>query len=444
MIDPFIQAHADAKKAVATFLPSLSGPKPPPPPPPNPLAKRDVMGEMVHAASMARHVEDTSARMARGLPVQPPNPPSPQETFGSEIDQVHIRAISAAIAAHPETERAALLHELHENLTKWVASNNGRVVVDGKMEIATSPQSAETLAAKILNAGIDAHDTREQAKKDAALQAAQPAKPGGSKVREGGQRSAQGNDPAGSGTGGPDGGNPQPQVGRGGVAGGPAPNVPSVGTVDPTSGRVITHSTGDLEEAQDAATAAAPELQEKLDQVAASIKGVNVDGVRPKKDKDRAQRKAEADDKPINTHSDLLAGRLAVDSPEAKEQAVDALKSSAPVIDEEDSFDQGDPDYGFRSHDLQVALDNGKTSAEVQIVPQEQADVDEETHPTYEKGRDAEANGDQETADKAKADNREVHDEAKAEFDARNGQGYDVLSQPIKVGNRWFVAVNPK
>lgn len=462
----FLRAHQEAQKAVATFLPSL-GPNPPapPPPPPHPLQKRNVVDEMTHAASMARHVEQASSNIALGKPANP-NPPTPQQQFGNVLDVIHTRAIQSAIAAHPEDQRSRLISEAHDSATQWIASHNGKVIVHGKVMVAKSPEQAETLAAKIVNDTVEEHDQR---KRDEAEALANPEGSGGNDAQ------------------------PKADGGRSGDKGGravlpaadsPVPRTPPlasvrpseapddvrpqapIGSTDADSGRVITHSTDDLDEAQDIATQAAPELEDKLQDVADSIPGVEVHGVRDTKDKDRAQRKTEADDKPVNTHSDLLAGRLTVDSTEAKDAAVAALKSTSPVIDEEDKFQDGDPDYGFRSHDLQVALANGSTSAEVQVVPKEVADLDDETHKTYEKGRDAEADGDNETADAAKAENKEKHDAAMNKFNERNGvadsgakndennsdraaklrqilaeAGFDVTGDPVRIGGHAFLPI---
>lgn len=169
-MDPFQRAAAEGRVAVNTFLPSLSGPQPPPPPPPHPMAKQDILQTMVHAASLARHVEQASAKIAAGLPPDPPAPPSPQEKFPPAIDQVHIRALSSAIAAHPEELRPALLHEAHINLTKWIATHNGQIVHDGHVEVADSPKSAEQLAAKIINQAVDDHDQRDVDAQEAAAE----------------------------------------------------------------------------------------------------------------------------------------------------------------------------------------------------------------------------------------------------------------------------------
>jgi hypothetical protein len=380
----FARAHADAQKAVTTFLPSL-GPNPPQPqgpaPQPHPLAQRDIVHEMTHAAALARHVEQASARIVQGLPANPA-PPPPEQTFGNVLDVVHSTALRNEIARRPEEDRSRLISEAQDSTTKWIMSHNGKVIVHGKVMIAHGMPEAERLAAKIVNDTVEEHDQQKQEEAEAALG------DGDEGGRQGSVRSAargSGQRKAVSRASERDSGGLRDSRHSQDPGDGAAAAVPAVGALDPASNRVITHTSSDLDQAQETATAAAPELEETLDQVADSTPGVSVHGVRPTKDKDRAQRKAEADDKPVNTHSDLLAGRLTVDSPQARDAAVAKIKSTAPVIDEEDSFERGDPDYGFRSHDLQVALGDGSTSAEVQIVPQEVADIDEETHPTYEK-----------------------------------------------------------
>lgn len=445
--DPFLQAHADAQNAVATFLPSLGPPQPPPPPPPHPLAKTNLLQVAVHAAAMARHVEGISANAALGKPVAPPNPPSPQEQFPPSIDQVHIRAIAAAINAHPEIERAQLLHEATLNLTKWIAGKSGTIVNDGHVEIAGGPEAAEKLAAKIVNKAVDDHDQRQQAKKD-ALQNDNRAS-GNETESKGGSR---GNSASDKGRSLARNGERSPGASVSGN-GAHFDSGHGMGELDPESGRPITQSATDLSEAQDQATAAAPELEAKLGQVEDSVPGAEVDGIRDEKDPDRAQEKVDGDGKPVNTLTDLVAGRIAVDSPEAKYAAVSALKDQSPVINEEDNFKDGDPDYGFRAHTLQIPLSGGKTSAEVQIVPKEIAAVADKTHDTYEAGRDAEMSGDDAQAAHAKAENKAAHDEAMDKFNDRNSErpdrivkalqdaGFKVRGTPIKIGGHSFVPV---
>lgn len=444
--DVFQQAHTDAQRAVATFLPSLV-PQPPAPPAPPPRQVAPQIQEGIRAASIIKKVETTAARVARGLPPEPPPPPSPQESFPPAIDQVHIRAMAAAIAAHPETERPALLHEAHGALVKWIAAHSGQVVVDGHVEIADSPQSAEKLAARIVNEAVDQHDQREQAKKEAALGGAGREQEG---ARTGKAKRSEPVSPAADDRG----SQAVPSVSTTAEGSADTANADAlVGGTDPATGRTITQAATDLDEAQENATAAAPELKDTLGSAVEDIPDASVDGVRESKEADRAQQKVDAEGKPVQTIPDLLAGRIAVDSPEAKDAVVDKLKSSAPVIDQDDHFQDGDPDYGFRSHDLQVALDDGKTSAEVQVVPKEIAEADDQTHDTYEKGRQAEAEGDDETAQQAMDENKAAHDAAMEKFNDRNGDrssrivesltgaGFKVNGKPVKIGSHLFVPV---
>ena len=160
--DIFAKAHADAQKAVATFLPSLVGRQDPPPQPPGPPKFTNMKGpqEALRVLSLASKAESMSRRVARGMPPEDP-PPTPEQQFGNNLDIVHTRAIASAIASHPEEERARLISEAHDSATKWVGAHNGKVIVHGKVEIATSPESAERLAAKIVNGTVEDHDQRQ-------------------------------------------------------------------------------------------------------------------------------------------------------------------------------------------------------------------------------------------------------------------------------------------
>lgn len=451
-IDPFTQAHADGMKAVATFLPSLVTPPQPPQPPQQPLPHSDLR-DAVRAMSMVNHVEGMSRRMANGLPPEEPKP-TPEKQFGNQLDVVHTRAISSAIAEHPETERARLISEAHDQTTKWIGEHNGKVVVHGHIEIAHNLVSAQNLAAKIINQTVDNHDEREQANREAALQFSGdiPAGQGGSKDSKSGKQSSNDNHQTGEASSQRAGGDSGSVAGGGNIAHGATRAVSPVGATDSQSGRVVTHSSDNLPTAQSNATAQTPKFRRMLEAGIEDIKGAKVDGIRPKKDSARAKQKTEAEGKPVNTASDLLAGRIAVDSPEAKQQVVDKLKSAAPVIDESDQFQNGDPDYGFRSHTLQTQV-SPDSSAEVQIVPKEIADVDDQTHDTYEQGREAEATGDDASAQEAMADNKDVHDRAMDKFTKRNqgrgdeiakaleSLGIKVAGAPIKLGGHSFLPI---
>jgi hypothetical protein len=445
-LDPFAQAHEDGKKAVATFLPSLVTPKMPPQAPPKALPHSDLR-DAVRAMSLANHVEQMSSRVANGLPPSPPQP-TPEETFGNQLDAVHTRAIASAIAAHPETQRARLISEAHDSASKWIMSHNGKVIVHGKVELAHDPKSAQTLAAKIVNGTVEDHDAREEAKAESLDN----------------PRGTQGDDRQSVGNAGGNRTESRQPIPPAATAQERSPTAvrpgASVGTSDPQSGRVVTHSSADLARAQATATAQAPKFRRLLEAGTTGVKGARVAGVRSKKEASRARQKAQTEGKAPNTQTDLLAGRIAVDSPEAKDQVVQNLKDQAPVIDESDRFQNGDPDYGFRSHTLQTQV-SPETSAEVQVIPQDIDDVDDTTHQTYEQGREAEATGNDETAEQAMADNKSAHDDAMDKFNARNEsrnqpgkQGRsqkikDILAaagvkgagEPIKLGGHFFLPI---
>ena len=166
-LDIFQRAHQDGIKAVSTFLPTLVGRREPPPqPPPHPsqVPQMDGLQEAARVMHLANHVEQMSARVARGLPPEPPPPPTPEEQFGRDLSPVHIRALSGAVASLPEEHRGGALAELHTKLVNWIGSHNGIVTVDGKLIQAKDVNQAEREATKIVNGAVDDHDAREQSK----------------------------------------------------------------------------------------------------------------------------------------------------------------------------------------------------------------------------------------------------------------------------------------
>lgn len=490
--DPFVKARADAQNAVATFLPSLTaGPQAPPAPPPQIPPK---LMESVRALSLARHVENMAARVARGLPPTAPPPPSPQETFAAELDPVHIRALTAAIEAHPEDQRAALIHEAHENIVKWIAAHNGQVIIDGKMQLAHSPQSAEVLGAKIINDAVDDHDQRKADEAQAAMDANAPTEARGS-------TEAQPKSQPQSKTGpelqpAPSSINPAPApaiaepasaspspvsavqpsqnsttpevippAGSGQIEPqGPAPEVQpdeaaKVGTTE--DGEQITQPKNSVPANQKLAMDAAPELHQALTTLTSQIPGTSYARIRPQKDDGRLDQKVD-DGKDPDTLSDFLAAQVSADSPAAKDKMIAALKKSFPVIDVDDKFLEGRQDKaGYPSANAQVQLSNG-SSAEVQIVPKEVQDVTDQSHAHYKAGREAEQNGDNETRDKEWAQAKQIHASALDAFKARNGlrsqiatsnsgdkirqsleaAGFKTTGDPISLGGKLFVGIH--
>ena len=211
----------------------------------------------------------------------------------------------------------------------------------------------------------------------------------------------------------------------------------------------------------------APALRRNLQSAVAGVPGAEVAGVRDEKDPERLEEKQEQKDEEPNQISDHLAGRIAVDSPEAKEQVVEKLRQQAPVIEDEDHFEEGG-NNAFHSHNLQQQT-APEISSEIQIVPKEQAAAAERTHHLYERQRTAEAEGDQATSDRLSGKLEQANRMAKEQFDRRNTgnsviQGNDVtarmlddedlskrlasagvqtIGKPIILGGKLFLAIEP-
>jgi hypothetical protein len=499
--DPFVQAHKDAVAAVSTFLPSLVGRQEPPPPPPSPMAApQRGMQEGLRVASLARHVENMSARVVRGLPPEEPKP-TPEQQFGNTLDAVHTRAIQEAIASHPETERGRLISEAHDSAVKWIASHNGKVIVHGKVQLAHSPETAERLAATIVNNEVEGHDQRKAEEVEqsdegnsnanrrptaapSGISSETPGSTGAEPVRV---RSGVAPDPGGRGEVAADLANqssaiapkvvppgnvrslqPAPvpvPVAQGNTpevvppgdgqqpAQGPPPIVKpqeaaKVGTAKP-DGHQITQPKPTIPANQKLAAAAAPELHQALSTLTQQVPGIKFDRIRPQKSTDRLDQKVEDQNDP-DTLSDYLGAQLAADSPQAKDAMIDALKKNFKVIEVDDQFLTGRKDKAqYPSANVQVQLSNGST-AEVQIVPAEVQAATEQSHGFYKKGREAEEAGDTKGRDQHWAKAAEINQGALAQFKARNGiqdsqpqtvGGYEMIGEPIKIGSHTFLRV---
>lgn len=449
------QVAADGQRAVDTFLPSIKNPPQPPPPPPNPMAYDDPMMDGVRAQKLASKVEAMAQRSARGLP--PQKPQTPEEQFGNVLDVAHTRAIARAIANHPEDQRGRLISEAHDSATRWVASHKGKVIVHGKVKTAGSPEAAEGLAAQIVNDTVDQHDERE-AGADGSETAApdkgapEPAVATGS-VRET------------SGTGGDSSPIPLPSQGpvvpatpeivppSGKVPTGPPPAVSpkeaaQVGSRKP-DGHQVTQPKKTVAANKKLALQAAPELHDALSALTKQIPGAAFDKLRPVKDVGRIGQKTGENDP--DTLSDYLGAQVSADSPQAKDALVAALQKNFKVIETDDNFLTGKPDKArYPSTNLQVQLSNGST-AEVQIVPKEVQDRQDESHAFYKAGRDAEEKGDTKERDRQWAQAGKIHREQMDKFKARNGlNDHGALRgtlaaagiKPIKVGGKLFYPLN--
>ena len=90
--------------------------------------------------------------------------------------------------------------------------------------------------------------------------------------------------------------------------------------------------------------------------------------------------------------SDYGAAQIAVDSPQAKDAVVAAVKQHFTVLREQDHFAFGDPEYRYRSYSLQLQMPNG-ASEELQIVPRPVFEANRQEHHDYKKARNAELAG---------------------------------------------------
>lgn len=182
---------------------------------------------------------------------------------------------------------------------------------------------------------------------------------------------------------------------------------------EPNTGRDVLHTAIHAARIQGLATAEHPAVKSSLTGAIKSIHGAKIHGARDKKPAGRLLEKIDAERQPPRTIPDYSAFRVAVDSPEAKDKAVKAIRGNFEVIRDKDEFDKGAPDTGFHAHMMQVKRPGSAVSHEVQVLPREQADAAEANHGLYDKARD----GDKDAGESIKAKNKE----AKAKFDARNG-----------------------
>ena len=95
---------------------------------------------------------------------------------------------------------------------------------------------------------------------------------------------------------------------------------------------------------------------------------------------------------PAETVSDYGAAQIAVDSPQAKDAVVAAVKQHFTVLRQQDNFAFGDPEYRYRSYSLQLQMPNG-ASEELQIVPRPVFEANRQEHHDYKKARNAELGG---------------------------------------------------
>ncbi len=191
-----------------------------------------------------------------------------------------------------------------------------------------------------------------------------------------------------------------------------------VGAIDPSSGRRIVQPTDDPVVNQALATDAMAFYKTRLLAAIRDIPGATLAASRDAKNPIRLAEKITGEGQPAETVSDYGAVQIAVDSPQAKDAVVAAVKLHFPVLREQDHFALGDPKYRYRSYSLQVQMPNG-ASQELQIVPRPVLQANRQEHQDYKKARNAELAGRSDNPAKTAA--IAINDEAMDRFNSRNG-----------------------
>lgn len=191
-----------------------------------------------------------------------------------------------------------------------------------------------------------------------------------------------------------------------------------LGAIDPRSGRRIVQPTDNPAVNQALATDAMPFYKTRLLAAIRDIPGARLAASRDAKNPIRLAEKITGEGQPAGTVSDYGAAQIAVDSPQAKDAVVAAVKRHFPVLREQDHFALGDPKYRFRSYSLQVQMPNG-ASQELQIVPRPVLQANRQEHHDYKKARNAELAG--RSDNRAKAAAIAINDAAMERFNSRNG-----------------------
>jgi len=166
---------------------------------------------------------------------------------------------------------------------------------------------------------------------------------------------------------------------------------PPIGAVEPETERPVLQQSPRPEVNQAAATAEHPAVKQTLEKITQPIEGAEVVGARPEKDSDRLEEKMEEEGQSPRTVRDYSGFRIAVDSPQARDQVVAALRNQFEIPNESDEFEKGAEETGFHGHTLQVREPGSPVSHEVQVLPREVAEVADDRHALYEKAREGDA-----------------------------------------------------
>lgn len=192
-----------------------------------------------------------------------------------------------------------------------------------------------------------------------------------------------------------------------------------VGAEDPDSKRTIVQPTNNPAVNQAMATAAMPKFTADLEDAIKAIPGASVTAAREEKNPKRLAEKINGEGKPAETIGDYGATQISVKSPEDKDAAVAAIKAKFPVVSEDDNFEKGDKDFGYRSHSMQVQTPTGGT-VEVQIVPKEVFEANPEEHGNYKTAREARITGNDTEFARQAQEAKAKNDAAMEKFNARN------------------------
>lgn len=207
----------------------------------------------------------------------------------------------------------------------------------------------------------------------------------------------------------------------------------AVGAKEPYSGRRIVQPTSDPALNQALATDAMPAYQARLAEIIRHIKGATLAATRKAKNPSRLAEKIKGEGQPAETVSDYGAAQISVDSPQAKDVVVAAVKQHFKVLREQDHFALGDPQYHYRSYSLQLQMPNG-ASEELQIVPRPVFEANREEHHDYKRARNAELAG--RNAESATAAARALNDRAMERFNSKTGAHPSVVKGPVVKGSR--------
>jgi hypothetical protein len=133
----------------------------------------------------------------------------------------------------------------------------------------------------------------------------------------------------------------------------------AVGMREPRSGRKIVQPTENPAINQALASEAMAAYKARLAEVIRQIPGASLVASRDAKNPHRLKQKITQEGQPAETVSDYGAAQIAVDSPQAKDAVVAAVRQHFTVLRQQDNFALGDQEYRYRSDSLQLRMPNG-------------------------------------------------------------------------------------